>query len=100
MTKSRLEQHRQRQVDQLLAALNSRESDRSFQWFPSAITHECKRLAVIVGLKASKVYKAVMATPISFAPGPPQASLESSRLEAPECAPAIQRKKVVAISLS
>jgi hypothetical protein len=29
--KSKLEQHKRRQVDQLIAALNSRESDRSFQ---------------------------------------------------------------------
>jgi hypothetical protein len=86
MTKSKLEQHKQRQVKQLMTALNSRETDGRFQWFPSTITHEGKRLAVIVergpkvGFNASEVYKAVMATPISFAPGPPQASSEFSRL--------------------
>jgi hypothetical protein len=85
--KSNLKQHKRRQVDQLMAALNGRESDRSFQWYPSAIT-ESKSLKVIVergpkaGLKASEVYKAAMATPTSFAPGPPQVRSGSSPPEA------------------
>ena len=83
--KSKLIEHQRRQVDQLMTALNGREPDQSFQWFPAAITRESKSLAVIVerglkvGLKASEVYKAVMTTPTSIAPGPPQAISGSSR---------------------
>jgi hypothetical protein len=86
--KSKLGQHKRRQVDQLMAALNGRESDRSFQWYPSAITHESKSLMVIVergpkaGLTAIEAYKAAMATPTSFAPGPPQVRSGSSGPEA------------------
>jgi hypothetical protein len=85
--KSKLEQHKRGQVDQLMAALNGREPDRNFQWYPGAITREGKSLAVIVergpkvGLQASVVYKAVTTTPTSFAPGPPQVSSASSRPE-------------------
>jgi hypothetical protein len=84
-TKSGLEHHKQRQVNQLMAVLNGRESDRRFQWYPSAITSESKSLAVVVergpkaGLQASVVYKAVMATPTSFAPGPPPVRSAPSR---------------------
>jgi hypothetical protein len=86
-TKSKLDQHKRSQVDQLIADLNGRESDRRFQWFPGAITREGKSLVVTVergpkvGLQASAVYNAAMASPSSFLPGQSRVSLGSSRPE-------------------
>jgi hypothetical protein len=87
--KLKLKQHKRRQVDQLMAALNSQESNRSFQWYCSAIIPEGKSLAVIVergpkaGLQASVVYKAAMIAPTSFAPRPPQVNSAPSRPQVP-----------------